>query len=151
GRWKWSYNIAILIRTSDPLNGERKFFMNGFWDHVIIETAARYSVVVLCSVVFLAIFELVTSYKNWVEIKNGNLAVAMATGGKLFGIATIFRYYIVLVGVCLDLYCYYSVILFLNFLHRILKLMKKSETGIKQLALFRWSFQLDYHTSSVRI
>lgn len=66
--------------------------MNGFWDHVIIETAARYSVVVLCSVVFLAIFELVTSYKNWVEIKNGNLAVAMATGGKLFGIATIFRY-----------------------------------------------------------
>src|SRR5699024_9304459 len=61
------------------------------------------------------------------------------------------RYYRVLVGVCLDLYCYYSVILFLNFLHRILKLMKKSETGIKQLALFRWSFQLDYHTSSVRI
>src|SRR5699024_11964316 len=69
--------------------------MNSFWDHVIIETAARYSVVVLCSVVFLAIFELVTSYKNWVDIKNGNLAVAMATGGKLFGIATIFRYSIV--------------------------------------------------------
>ena len=35
---------------------------------------------------------IVTSYKNWEEIRKGNLAVAMATGGKLFGIATIFRY-----------------------------------------------------------
>lgn len=26
------------------------------------------------------------------EIKNGNLAVAMATGGKIFGIANIFRF-----------------------------------------------------------
>ena len=66
--------------------------MSGFWENIIVITAARYSVVVLCTVVFLAIFELVTSYKNWEEIKNGNLAVAMATGGKMFGIATIFRY-----------------------------------------------------------
>ncbi len=41
---------------------------------------------------FLAIFELVTKYKNWEEIKKGNLAVAMATGGKIFGIANIFRH-----------------------------------------------------------
>ncbi|MBP2077395.1 DUF350 domain-containing protein [Oceanobacillus polygoni] len=66
--------------------------MEGFWEHVIVVTAARYSVFVLCTLVFLAVFELVTSYKNWEEIKKGNLAVAMATGGKLFGIATIFRY-----------------------------------------------------------
>ncbi|WP_405100706.1 DUF350 domain-containing protein [Oceanobacillus sp. FSL H7-0719] len=66
--------------------------MNGFWENIIVITAARYSVVVLCTVVFLAIFELVTSYKNWEEIKKGNLAVALATGGKIFGIATIFRY-----------------------------------------------------------
>lgn len=66
--------------------------MAGFWENIIVITAARYSVVVLCTVVFLAIFELVTSYKNWEEIKKGNLAVAMATGGKMFGIATIFRY-----------------------------------------------------------
>lgn len=65
---------------------------DGFWKNIIVETAARYSVVVLCTVVFLSIFELVTSYKNWVEIKSGNFAVAMATGGKIFGIATIFRY-----------------------------------------------------------
>lgn len=57
-----------------------------------IQTAAYYSVVVLFLVIFLAIFEVVTRYKNWVEIKNGNLAVAMATGGKIFGIANIFRY-----------------------------------------------------------
>jgi putative membrane protein len=66
--------------------------MSVFWENVIVVTAARYSVVVLCTLVFLAVFELVTSYKNWEEIKNGNFAVAMATGGKVFGIATIFRY-----------------------------------------------------------
>ncbi|WP_010651091.1 DUF350 domain-containing protein [Oceanobacillus massiliensis] len=66
--------------------------MEGFWENIIVVTAARYSVVILCTLVFLAIFELLTSYKNWEEIKKGNFAVAMATGGKIFGIATIFRY-----------------------------------------------------------
>lgn len=46
-------------------------------------------------VVFLAIFELMTRYKNWMEIKKGNFSVAMATGGKIFGIANIFRFSIV--------------------------------------------------------
>jgi putative membrane protein len=63
-----------------------------FWENVIVVTAARYSVVILATLVFLAIFETVTSYRNWEEIKKGNLAVAMATGGKIFGIATIFRF-----------------------------------------------------------
>ncbi|MGP4108376.1 DUF350 domain-containing protein [Virgibacillus sp. L01] len=66
--------------------------MSDFWEIIFVETAARYSVVILCTIVFLAVFELVTSYRNWVEIKRGNFAVAMATGGKIFGIATIFRY-----------------------------------------------------------
>jgi putative membrane protein len=66
--------------------------MNGFWENEYIQTAAYYSVVILCMIVFLAIFELVTKYKNWEEIKNGNIAVAMATGGKIFGIANIFRH-----------------------------------------------------------
>ncbi|ANX13139.1 hypothetical protein ABE41_014105 [Fictibacillus arsenicus] len=63
-----------------------------FMENAFLKTAANYSVVVLCMVLFLAVFELVTRYKNWVEIKNGNLSVAMATGGKIFGIANIFRY-----------------------------------------------------------
>ncbi|WP_371413732.1 DUF350 domain-containing protein [Virgibacillus sp. Bac330] len=63
-----------------------------FWENVVVQTAARYSVVILCTLVFLAILEMVTSYKNWEEIKKGNFAVAMATGGKIFGIAIIFRY-----------------------------------------------------------
>lgn len=71
---------------------EREIAMSGFWENIIVITAARYSVVILCTLVFLAIFELVTSYKNWEEIRKGNFAVAMATGGKLFGIATIFRF-----------------------------------------------------------
>lgn len=66
--------------------------MTGFWENVFVETAARYSVAVLCLILFLAVFEIVTSYKNWEEIKQGNLSVAMATGGKIFGIANIFRY-----------------------------------------------------------
>ncbi|AVQ99568.1 membrane protein [Oceanobacillus picturae] len=66
--------------------------MSTFWENVIVVTAARYSVVILATLVFLAIFETVTSYRNWEEIKKGNLAVAMATGGKIFGIATIFRF-----------------------------------------------------------
>jgi putative membrane protein len=66
--------------------------VNSFWENVLVDTAASYSVVILCTIVFLAVFELVTKYKNWEEIKNGNVAVAMATGGKIFGIANIFRY-----------------------------------------------------------
>ena len=33
-----------------------------------------------------------TKYNNWQEIKKGNISVAMATGGKIFGIANIFRH-----------------------------------------------------------
>ncbi|MGD7044174.1 DUF350 domain-containing protein [Jeotgalibacillus proteolyticus] len=66
--------------------------MNHFWQHPLVETAGYYSVVVLCMIVFLAVFEMVTKYNNWEEIQKGNLAVAMATGGKVFGIANIFRY-----------------------------------------------------------
>ncbi|KIQ93470.1 putative membrane protein [Anoxybacillus thermarum] len=66
--------------------------MNAFWENETIHIAANFSVVILCLVLFLAIFELVTKYKNWEEIKKGNMAVAMATGGKIFGIANIFRY-----------------------------------------------------------
>ncbi len=66
--------------------------MDGFWEYPLVETAARYSVVILCLVVFMTVFEIVTSYNNWKEIKAGNMAVAMATGGKIFGIANIFRF-----------------------------------------------------------
>ncbi|MEH7417206.1 DUF350 domain-containing protein [Neobacillus drentensis] len=65
--------------------------MDQFWENRYIVIAAYYSVVILCMVVFLAVFELVTRYKNWEEIKKGNLAVAMATGGKILGLAIIFR------------------------------------------------------------
>ncbi|WP_274649361.1 DUF350 domain-containing protein [Paenibacillus humicola] len=50
------------------------------------------SVTVLALLVFLFIFELVTRYQCWQEIRKGNLAVAMATGGKIFGICNLFRF-----------------------------------------------------------
>ncbi|MEH7122737.1 DUF350 domain-containing protein [Bacillus sp. JJ1532] len=70
--------------------------MNQFWENDFVQTAGYYSVVILCMIVFLAVFELVTKYRNWDEIKNGNIAVAMATGGKIFGIANIFRHSIMI-------------------------------------------------------
>lgn len=63
-----------------------------FWESTLVVHAANYSVAILCTLVCLAIFELVTKYDNWEEIKNGNMAVAMATGGKIFGILNIFRF-----------------------------------------------------------
>jgi putative membrane protein len=66
--------------------------LSEFWENIYVQSAANYSVVVLCAIVFLAVFEIVTKYKNWEEIQKGNMAVAMATGGKIFGIANIFRY-----------------------------------------------------------
>jgi putative membrane protein len=63
-------------------------------DNPFISTAAYFSVTILLLVIFLAIFELVTRYKDWQEVKRGNVAVAMAIGGKIFGICNIFHYII---------------------------------------------------------
>ena len=57
-----------------------------------LETLAFFSVTILALVVFLAVFEFVTRYDDWKEIRDGNVAVAMATGGKIFGICNIFRF-----------------------------------------------------------
>ncbi|MFS1514360.1 DUF350 domain-containing protein [Chengkuizengella sp. SCS-71B] len=48
--------------------------------------------VIISILISLFIFELVTRYKNWEQIQKGNLSVALATGGKIFGIANIFRF-----------------------------------------------------------
>ncbi|WP_078555429.1 DUF350 domain-containing protein [Bacillus alkalicellulosilyticus] len=61
-------------------------------ENVYVQTVAYFSVAVLAIIVFLTIFELVTKYSNWVEIKKGNVAVAMATGGKIAGISIIFHF-----------------------------------------------------------
>jgi putative membrane protein len=66
--------------------------LSSFWSHPLVETTGYFSVTVLCLVVSMVIFEVVTKYKNWEEIKKGNVAVALATGGKIFGVANIFRH-----------------------------------------------------------
>jgi putative membrane protein len=65
--------------------------MDKIWGNEYLYITAYFSVVILCIVLFMAVFELVTKYKNWDEIRKGNLSVAMATGGKIFGISNIFR------------------------------------------------------------
>lgn len=66
--------------------------MAGFLHNPYFATAAYYAVTGLAMILFLSIFEMVTKYRVWMELKQGNLAVAMATGGKVFGVANIFRF-----------------------------------------------------------
>lgn len=51
-----------------------------------------FSVAVLELIVFLSCFELLTKYRCWHEIKQGNMAVSLATGGKIFGLCNVIRY-----------------------------------------------------------
>lgn len=51
-----------------------------------------FSVAILGLIVFLSCFEVVARYKCWDEIGRGNIAAAMATGGKIFGICNVLRY-----------------------------------------------------------
>lgn len=57
-----------------------------------VAMVAYFSVACLALVVLLSVFEMVTPYKCWDEIKKGNISVAMATSGKIFGICNIFRF-----------------------------------------------------------
>ncbi len=61
-------------------------------DNAYASSLVFVSVTILSLIVFLWVFELVAKYKCWTEIKRGNMAVAMATGGKIFGICNIFRF-----------------------------------------------------------
>jgi putative membrane protein len=58
----------------------------------LVSVLAYFSVGILALIVFLSIFEWVTKYDGWEEIRKGNVSVAMATGGKIFGICNIFRF-----------------------------------------------------------
>jgi putative membrane protein len=57
-----------------------------------LASLAYISVAVLALIIFLYFFEFAAGYKCWEEIKKGNVSVAMATGGKIFGICNIFRF-----------------------------------------------------------
>jgi putative membrane protein len=66
--------------------------VDSWMTNVYLQTVAFFSVSVVALIVFLVIFGLITRYKDWEEIKRGNVAAAMATGGKIFGISNIFRF-----------------------------------------------------------
>lgn len=59
------------------------------WDNMFVYTGAYYILAIVSIVVFLAVFEIITKYDDWKEIKEGNFSVAMATGGKILGISII--------------------------------------------------------------
>lgn len=66
--------------------------MESFFSHEYVYTAGVYSIVVISLIIALAIFEWVTKYETWQQIQQGNLSVALATGGKIFGVANVFRH-----------------------------------------------------------
>ncbi|WP_310832282.1 DUF350 domain-containing protein [Paenibacillus pedocola] len=61
-------------------------------DHPLGALLGYFTVAILGLVIFLSFFEMVTKYNCWEEIRKGNVAVAMATGGKIFGICNILRF-----------------------------------------------------------
>ncbi|WP_078579579.1 DUF350 domain-containing protein [Salipaludibacillus agaradhaerens] len=69
--------------------------MKVFFTHEYVYTAGVYSIVVLSIIIALSIFEWVTTYSTWGEVKQGNLAVALATAGKTFGVANVFQHSII--------------------------------------------------------
>jgi len=62
------------------------------WENVYVLTIAHYILAVVSIAFFLAIFEIVTKYNVWQEINKGNISVAMATGGKIVGVAIILAF-----------------------------------------------------------
>ncbi|WP_058303201.1 DUF350 domain-containing protein [Gorillibacterium timonense] len=70
------------------MNKEVDYMMN----NIYLNTLAYFSVAVVALLVFLFVFNLITKYNDWDEIKKGNVAVAMATSGKIFGICNLFRF-----------------------------------------------------------
>ncbi|MFB4159770.1 DUF350 domain-containing protein [Geomicrobium sp. JSM 1781026] len=66
--------------------------MDVLLEYTWVMVIAQYSVSILALIVFMVIFEWVTPYKNWEAISEGNLAVALATGGKIFGVTNIFKF-----------------------------------------------------------
>lgn len=69
-----------------------KDMVDSLMSHPFPAVLAYFSVGILALIVFLSCFEWVTKYDGWAEIRKGNLSVAMATGGKVFGISNIFRF-----------------------------------------------------------
>lgn len=62
------------------------------WENVYVLTGAYFILAVISIIVFLTIFEVVTKYNDWQEIKNGNVSVALATGGKIVAIGIILAF-----------------------------------------------------------
>lgn len=62
------------------------------WENVYVVTASYFVLAVVSLIIFLSIFETVTKYDDWEEIKKGNISVALATGGKILGIAIILAF-----------------------------------------------------------
>ncbi len=70
-----------MKQTIDPLLEQPIGLMAGYFSVAVVEL-----------IVFLSCFELVTRYRCWHEIKRGNLAASLATGGKIFGLCNILRF-----------------------------------------------------------
>lgn len=82
-------------------------------------TLGLFSVAILELIVFLSCFEFAARYRCWDEIKRGNMAAALATAGKIFGICNIFRYSAAIHGTIYDFMTWSfigTILLFISYL-----------------------------------
>lgn len=57
-----------------------------------LATAVSFLIAVAALGVGILIFGMITRYQDWEEIKRGNIAVALAIGGLIIGLANIIRF-----------------------------------------------------------
>jgi putative membrane protein len=57
----------------------------------LLNAGLYFIVVSVVLLIAILVFDLVTKYKIWAEIANGNLAVAFSTGGIVLGVSYIMR------------------------------------------------------------
>ena len=58
----------------------------GFWENQFVQVAGYVTVAIFCMAIFLVVFEMVTKYNNWEEIKKGNINKDMNTSKFIKGI-----------------------------------------------------------------
>lgn len=69
-----------------------KEFIDPMLEHPIGRLLGLFSIAIMGLILFLSLFEAVTKYRCWNEIKSGNMAASLATGGKIFAICNVFRF-----------------------------------------------------------
>jgi putative membrane protein len=83
----------IFYRTYNTVGIEYKYFGKGrFHMNTYINAGAFFLATSVVVLIAILIFDIIASYKIWEEIRKGNMAVAMSTGGIVAGVSNIMHF-----------------------------------------------------------